>query len=667
MIKKRKKFEQYQDMIPRLFPELCVSTSDGSRILPRTVTFQVTDNCNLACKYCYQINKGKRKMSFETAKKYVDLLLSGEKGFHDYVNPTNSPAIILEFIGGEPFMEVELIDQICDYFFRETIRLEHPWAEKHMISICSNGVLYFDPRVQAFLNKHQRHISFSITIDGNKELHDSCRVFHDGSPSYDIAIAGVRDWVSRGNYIGSKITIAPGNITYVYEAIEHFITELGYDEINCNCVYEEGWTKEHATELYNQLKKVADFLLKNDYEKDIFISIFEENFFKPKSIHDNSNWCFRKGTIVSTPNGMKDISELSLNDIVTTRYGSHVISDIKTRQAEDARWIKSMSMIESYTTDDHPYLAKINNEVSYVKACELNEQYMVALEVPTEGLVPINFNRGNKHMEYTREGAFKLIQSILAAGNYPSCKLIVDADGKIVYEISFSNKESKDMYFETTEDGNKIFWSRIEVSEKLNEGYEVYNLTVDTDHTFIADGTYVHNCGGTGVMLSCDPDGYLYPCIRYMESSLGDQRDPFRIGDVDNGIGQCKLHCDRLDCLNCIDRRTQSTDECYYCPIAEGCSWCSGYNYQIFGTPDARATYICVMHKARALANAYLWAKTYEKEGYGQIYEMFIPEEWALEIISKEEWDMLLSLPNLRYVTDPERIKELHNVTDGYV
>ena len=65
------------------------------------------------------------------------------------------------------------------------------------------------------------------------------------------------------------------------------------------------------------------------------------------------------------------------------------------------------------------------------------------------------------------------------------------------------------------------------------------------------------------------------------------------------------------------------------------------------------------MHKARALANAYLWAKTYEKEGEGQIYEMFIPEEWALKIISQEEWNMLLSLPNLIHVTDPERIKEI--------
>ena len=107
--KKVRKLEQWQDMIARLYPE---SISNDERVLSRTVTFQVTDTCNLACTYCYQINKGKRKMSFDTAKKYIDLLLSGEKGFSDYINPKISPAIILEFIGGEPFLEVELIDKI---------------------------------------------------------------------------------------------------------------------------------------------------------------------------------------------------------------------------------------------------------------------------------------------------------------------------------------------------------------------------------------------------------------------------------------------------------------------------------------------------------------------------------------------------------------------------
>ena len=155
-------------------------------------------------------------------------------------------------------------------------------------------------------------------------------------------------------------------------------------------------------------------------------------------------------------------------------------------------------------------------------------------------------------------------------------------------------------------------------------------------------------CGGNGLMLSMDPDGYLYPCIRYMESSLGTDREPLRIGHVDEGIGQTRCTRNCIDCLNKIDRRTQSNDECFYCPIAEGCSWCSAYNYQENGTPDSRCTYICDMHKARALANVYLWNSWYRKEGRKERFAMHCPREWALDIVDEGEYEFLVGLTKAR-------------------
>ena len=146
------------------------------------------------------------------------------------------------------------------------------------------------------------------------------------------------------------------------------------------------------------------------------------------------------------------------------------------------------------------------------------------------------------------------------------------------------------------------------------------------------------------MMISCDPDGFIYPCIRYMESSLGTDQKPLRIGDVDNGVGTCAEHKCTIDCLQCITRRSQSTDECFYCPIAEGCSWCSAYNYQVYGTPNARATFICIMHKARALANVYFWNKYYRKRGEKKYMKNYVPDEWALEIIDEDELNMLKEL-----------------------
>ena len=56
------------------------------------------------------------------------------------------------------------------------IEIDHPWLFYTKFSICSNGLLYNTLKVQEFFNKYNKLISFTISIDGNKELHDSCRI-----------------------------------------------------------------------------------------------------------------------------------------------------------------------------------------------------------------------------------------------------------------------------------------------------------------------------------------------------------------------------------------------------------------------------------------------------------------------------------------------------------
>jgi radical SAM protein with 4Fe4S-binding SPASM domain len=179
-----------------------------------------------------------------------------------------------------------------------------------------------------------------------------------------------------------------------------------------------------------------------------------------------------------------------------------------------------------------------------------------------------------------------------------------------------------------------------------NGKFETVYLSIFEDHFFSPKDPQdnANWCGGTGAMLSCDYKGDLYPCIRYMESSLGDSIAPMIIGNVDTGIMATEKQCDCVHCLRAITRRTQSTDECFYCPIAEGCAWCSAYNYQTFGTADHRATFICVMHKARALANLYYWNKGFRK--YAPYFRMknYVPYEWAIKILSQKQIDEISEL-----------------------
>ena len=86
-------------------------------------------------------------MTLDIAKKFIDMLLDNNEYTRKYIDTVNKKAAILDFIGGEPFLEVELMDQIIDYFQEATIRKNHPWQYNFRVSISSNGTLYFNPEV----------------------------------------------------------------------------------------------------------------------------------------------------------------------------------------------------------------------------------------------------------------------------------------------------------------------------------------------------------------------------------------------------------------------------------------------------------------------------------------------------------------------------------------
>lgn len=88
----------------------------------------------------------------------------------------------------------------------------------------------------------------------------------------------------------------------------------------------------------------------------------------------------------------------------------------------------------------------------------------------------------------------------------------------------------------------------------------------------------------------------MYPCIRYMESSLGNDVPSVLVGDLKCGLCGNNCYKKNWDDLVAVTRRSQSDDECFYCPIAQGCGWCSAWNYQYTGSFNKRAKLNCIMH-----------------------------------------------------------------------
>lgn len=282
----------FEDLI-----HICYRKDDANKNC-RDITLQITDDCCLKCTYCYQINKGHRVMSFDTAKKIIDLLFKMyDDNEPDAIINKDTIGVVIDFIGGEPLMNVDLIEQVIEYFFNECIKRHHIWFTNSRFSMSSNGILYFDPKVQHLLEKYGQFISLTITIDGPKELHDSCRIDLDGNGSFDRVFAAWQHWIThkgRGTR-ETKVTIAPENLPYLDKIFDFFI-QHGVEHINANPIFEHEWTVEESQLYYKQLISLADILLRND---KVSSSLFEENFGHPLLSTDTHNWCGGTGAMLA--------------------------------------------------------------------------------------------------------------------------------------------------------------------------------------------------------------------------------------------------------------------------------------------------------------------------------------------------------------------------------
>jgi len=324
---------------------------------------------NLLVHNCYQFNKTPMRMEFETAKKFIDKLLNDEYG---YINRYNSPAIIIEFIGGEPLLEIKLIRQIYEYFLDRCYDLNHPWFKLHRLSICSNGLAYFEKDVQDFFKDYIQNISFNISIDGNRELHDTCRIQPNGEGSYDIDMLALNHF--NDNYTSernSKMTLSPSNMKYLYESVIDFINK-GMMSINLNCIFEEGWNQETALEEYNQLKKLADYIIDNDLY-NIYIAIFRDRQEGPSeksmdgaacggelsmfAIRPNGDFypCIRYMP-TSVGNDVKDLCIGNIDNGVISRADNNEITEILD------------NVTRRGSTNDICYECPINNSCQYCLA-----------------------------------------------------------------------------------------------------------------------------------------------------------------------------------------------------------------------------------------------------------------------------------------------------------
>ena len=249
-----------------------------------TLTFVVTKECNFRCRYCYMVHKNnKSRMAFEIAKSAIDYLVE---------NPDQFPQtyLVCEFIGGEPLLEIDLIEQICNYIKLKTWEHTHPWFTTLMFSLSTNGALYDQPKVQALLNRYKSCFDMGITIDGPAHVHDLERQFPDGQGTHAAVVKNIPLWLSRTTKPSTKVTISHDNLPFLAESVLYLFS-LGIPVVNANVVFENVWQPGDDVLLETQLDILGDTMLEQELWRKHECSFFNRIIGDPLAPENDNNWC----------------------------------------------------------------------------------------------------------------------------------------------------------------------------------------------------------------------------------------------------------------------------------------------------------------------------------------------------------------------------------------
>jgi Arylsulfatase regulator (Fe-S oxidoreductase) len=218
------------------------------------LSMEIIKNCNLSCTYCYLGEKENDRMSFETAKKAIDLAIHETKKQYDNT-------LHVYFIGGEPLLVFEFIEK-CIIYIEKCCESN---GLKSMYSTTTNGTLLTSEIIDYFIKKN---FYFKLSLDGNKEIHDKNRVYHDGSGSYEVIESKMqlikRYELKTGNIVRAAQVIAGNTYLKLPESLE-YIHNLGFQIIESTVNVYEKWNGKDISVLCDKIEESFNIYMKMKY------------------------------------------------------------------------------------------------------------------------------------------------------------------------------------------------------------------------------------------------------------------------------------------------------------------------------------------------------------------------------------------------------------------
>lgn len=205
--------------------------------------FDVTENCNLGCLYCFKGEMYTQNMSIETMKRTLEWLLLASG---------NSSSVNCNFMGGEPTMRFKQIKEFV------------PWARRRgkalgkmvTFSMTTNLTLFTD-EIRRFVDEYGFGVLMSI--DGCPEVQDAQRPSKDGRLYSEVVARWAKSMLRSRPKSTARATLHP---KYVHKFAEsaRYIHSLGFKEMAVSASEYPDWNEQLFGELERQFEEIVDYV-----------------------------------------------------------------------------------------------------------------------------------------------------------------------------------------------------------------------------------------------------------------------------------------------------------------------------------------------------------------------------------------------------------------------
>ncbi len=225
----------------------------------KALCLHIAHACNLSCEYCFasqgKFHGERALMPIEVGRQAIDFLTA---------NSGTRRNLEVDFFGGEPLMNLEVVKQIVAY----ARGIEREKGKNFRFTLTTNGMLLNDDVID-FANRECHNVVLSL--DGRKEVHDRLRKTMSGEGSYDIIVPRFKRFVEkRGNreyYVRGTFTHYNTDFTNdLFHLLELGFHKLSMEPVVCAPGDPYELTEEDIQELYEQYEILAKDMLKRKTE-----------------------------------------------------------------------------------------------------------------------------------------------------------------------------------------------------------------------------------------------------------------------------------------------------------------------------------------------------------------------------------------------------------------